>query len=206
MWNIFRSFILILCLSNLMSDVYAQKQEVFYDNFGIQGKVNYQGEWLQNQFPEFGPYAFSWRNINDNKLSTFYAKGQLKNHQPNGVWLFENGLSDFQIQNAQGITSEFINQGTKHQWNGQFNNGIAHGKWIYIVNNFQNKVLNNRPITKLEQEFSNNKLIGNFVWFFDDNGQKIQIKGQCNSNGEAHGTWHIEFKKDEVLSKKLILM
>lgn len=186
-------FLCLFCLF-ITPFVFGQNTKVFEDRFGQQGSVSYRGELPLHQLPLSGPYAMQWRTVQEDQVNTYAASGQLKQHLPHGTWIFEQGFWNYRISTGQSTTPEFTTQGKKGQWKGNFANSIPDGLWMYLAHQVQNKTIHPKPIIRLEQRFKDGKLSGSFQWHFDEASSNLKIKGQCNSSGEAHGTWTFEYR------------
>lgn len=190
-----KPYLFVLISLCIMPVTLAQQTKNFYDLYGRQGSITQKDEILEGQLAKEGKYTFQWREVDNHGIHTYLATGNLKNHQPEQLWIFEKGDWEYTVSSgAASIVPEFQAKGNRSQWKGNFSAGNASGKWTYMVQEVENRLVRTKPLVALEQTFKNQKLVGAFQWQFNTDQVFFTLQGNCNEAGEAHGTWVYEYK------------
>lgn len=171
-----------------------QQTKEFFDEHGLQGTLRYHGERTDTILPETGVYELSWRDLAQDSIRTYYAKGNLKNHLPSGRWTWREGFWKYEVRPGSNVEPRFSTYGKRVIWDAQFNKGVLEGQWRSRVEqvNKEGEVLPDllTLTARYKAGVLNEKLI------IEDHRQafgKIQFDLPVNETGEAHGVWSMHY-------------
>lgn len=188
-------FILVLALSlTSLTEVIGQKTETFHDTYGLQGQLKYLGSLSDTALPKNGPFELQWREIENNLISSYYTKGNLKNHQPTGAWTWEEASWKQKINVGSTISPNYQTAGKRAKWSGKFLNGLQDGKWIYNLDSIALNGQVKQKLLRIELVYKEGKPMGNFKLEEFGTTLPIIVVGQT-VNGLANGTWKYTYKK-----------
>ncbi|MEX2485442.1 MAG: hypothetical protein WED10_12805 [Brumimicrobium sp.] len=183
----------------VVNTLFAQNNKVFRDHLGIQGEVEHNGEWEDTILPQKGDFLLKWRDFNvvEDTLTTFKAKGKLKNHTPINKWVWEEAGWNYFIEPGETIEPEFKSKGKHAYWEGTFDDGLPNGKWNYYYGDpIINKKRAKSALT-INVEFKDGKFFNSFNIKDNRNEENpVEIIGFCDENGVAEGIWTYEFNEN----------
>lgn len=174
----------------------AQQPLVFNDAHGLKGKIHFTGEWSDTALPNAGPFRLNWRNLSGDKLITYRINGQLNNHLPIGKWVWEEAEWTYLIEPGQSIEPVFNNTGVQHYWEGSFNLGMPHGKWMYRYGEAPLKLNSGNNTLQINGNVINGCFRGAFQIIDNRPNRKFQLKGHCNEKGIATGIWEYSWTEN----------
>lgn len=188
-------FILVLALSlAALTEVIGQKTETFHDTYGLQGQLKYLGTMSDTALPKNGPFELQWREIDNNLITSYYTKGNLKNHQPTGFWTWEEASWKQQINVGSTISPNYQTAGKRAKWSGKFLNGLQDGKWVYTLDSIALNGQVKQKLLRIELVYKDGKPMGSFKLEEFGTTSPIVVVGQT-ANGLANGTWKYTYKK-----------
>ncbi|MBX3163823.1 MAG: hypothetical protein KF900_05035 [Bacteroidetes bacterium] len=171
----------------------AQNTKLFYDDSGVQGIVKYSGVWQDTTLPNNGKFELSWRSFNDEKLNTYKASGNIKNHVPSGKWIWEQANWDYSIQPGKELKPELNLRGERKYWDAGFNNGKAQGLWKFGIDSLPLSSSNaKKERLQITANYENGALSGKFLIRSKLPQNSFSASGECNKQGAAQGTWVFE--------------
>lgn len=181
----------------VMNSGYAigQKIKRFEDKYGLQGTIAYQGSWSDSILPSSGSYELKWRELKADTIFTYLAKGQLKQHLPEGIWRWEQASLHFDISPGQTVKPQFNSFGKYEIWTGTFHKGIPQKRWLYALGNENMSPNGQGAEIKIEAELLDGRLIRNFK--VTDLNRKVEISGYANFEGIAEKTWVFTYETNE---------
>src|SRR6056297_475733 len=183
-------FVLILFTSVL----FGQQTEKFFDEHGLQGTLLSHGDRSDSLLSKNGVYQLSWRDLAEDSIRTFFAKGSLKNHLPDGKWTWREGIWSYEVRPGSNDEPRFNTFGKRVIWDAQFVHGKLEGPWQVKLEqiNKQGEVLSNllTLTAKYRSAVLNEKLI------IDDRrllAGNVYFELPVNALGEAHGVWLMRY-------------
>ncbi len=181
----------------------------FHDVFGLQGRMEYRGEWpLDSVFPEKGIFKISWRDFGMDTLRTYAMQGELRAHRPHGKWLWQEADWKYSIEPGSSIEPKFQSSGLEQKWEGHFIEGKAAREWRYTLNAKESDTPRRGQapnLIEIKSRYAACRPIGPMQITDRRPGAEAGIEGSCNEAGEVQGEWRFRFKRDgnEVLEKRL---
>lgn len=174
--------------------VFSQNTKVFTDAYGITGQISSSSkDFSDSILPQSGKYSITWRELLADTLITFRANGNLRNHLPQGKWVWEEAGWDYSIEPGSTIAPNFKATGIQHYWDGNFQNGIPDGTWIYSQGAASSRPGIARNNLFIQAIFRQGYMNGLFTLLDDRQISKSKIAGSCNSDGVVHGKWVFEY-------------
>lgn len=203
-------YTLFICLLPFLSN--AQSVNTIEDDMGIKGKIRYSGVYSDTTLPKQGPIEIRWREIVNNTLTTYRIQGQTKNYQPVGKWIWEEAKWSHTINVGNSIQPEFKAKGERMKWEANFHEGIPDGKWSLTIDSIHSNGNSFGRLVRIDMNYFKGKPSG-FISMEDNIGSnKLRLKGQCDTNGIATGTWSFTYsiqngsqiKEERVYQKGLL--
>jgi len=198
--------VLIYCL--LPTFIYAQKlnEQLYYDDFGLQGRVHYSGEWTADKLPHTGAYKLSWRELKEDTIETFFCNGKTLKHLPTGQWQWQQGIWHSSYAPGSSIFPEVKSSGLIYTWIGNFRNGLPHGIWIYTADSTASAEIT-QTLINAKAQYNFGALSGSFNIKVSKPNYVIQLDGETDINGLSTGIWTIQLIKGnekKILKHKYI--
>ncbi len=172
----------------------AQNTQRFFDSFGLQGEVKSRGTWTDTLLPEKGNFELRWRELSAQYLKTFAAKGNLKNHAPNGNWLWEEGEWNYTIEPGKTLSPNFNTAGKRFLWEASFQNGKPQGLWKLNIDSVNSNMQIQKKGLQIQATFESGLIAGKFS--ISDVENNFSLTGFCDNDGFATGIWIYQYRKD----------
>lgn len=177
--------------------LYAQKINVIEDEYGVKGEIRCSGVYSDSILPQQGPLDIRWRELDSTGLKTYRVKGQTRNHLPVGKWLWEEGYWNYTIHVGANIRPVFNAKGQRLRWEGRFAEGKPEGKWIFTLDSVANNGGSLGTLVRIEIGYKNGKPFGLFSLENTTHKNVLRLKGQCDDQGVASGTWNYYYQNKE---------
>ncbi len=179
---------LLLCLFFSFHTISAQNTKQFHDAYGLQGEVNFNGEWSDTLLPRNGNLEIKWRELNNSLMKTYFAKGKLINHLPEGRWQWDEADWQYTIEPGVTIAPKFNSSGKRASWEARFANGQPQGEWILNIDSVRNVLKIEKPGLSIRATFDNGQITGRFT-VTDKRDGSFSLTGMCDRDGFATGKW-----------------
>lgn len=180
----------------------AQSLKTIEDELGIKGKIRYSGVYSDTTLPQNGPIEIRWRAMENNTLETYRIQGQTNNYQPVGKWIWEEAKWSHTINVSNSIQPEFKAKGERMKWEANFHEGIPEGKWSLTMDSIHSNGISFEQLIRVDLNYIKGKPSG-FLSMEDNIGiNKFRLKGQCDNNGIATGTWSFIYKTPNGIQVK----
>lgn len=180
-----------LILTSVLS---GQQIKEIFDEHGLQGKLFYNGERSDSLLPNTGIYQLSWRDLAEDSIRTFFAKGRLENHRPDGKWSWREGIWRYEVRPGSNDEPLFSTFGKRVIWDAQFFKGELEGPWRVKVEQVDKKgeVLSNllTLTARYKSALLHEKLIIDDRRLLSGN---VYFDLPVNASGEAHGLWSMRY-------------
>lgn len=193
-------------------NVRAQQVRVVEDAFGTRGEIRSAVPGTDSVLPRKGPLEIRWRELNGRALKTFRVKGQTQEHLPVGAWIWEEADWDYTVRVGDNIRPVFQAQGRREKWEGSFVNGLPDGKWNYTLDSLSAAGVSYGIQIRAELFYKNGKPSGAVSLENNRGGTSLKVKGSCDAQGFATGSWIYQYKtagglvvKEERVYKKGLL-
>jgi hypothetical protein len=198
-------FVILFLLT--LTEVQAQSQKLFHDTLGLSGMVKYSGIWYDSLLPKQGNYELSWRTSSEGMLSTYFSKGRLKSHMPEGRWTWEQADWDFAVKPGSSIIPEFMASGERKIWTANFLNGQAHGNWVFTLDSLIQGKTTGKELVQIQGKFDQGRISENFTIKDNRPETSFMLTGQTDKDGVATGKWIFKFKENpnsEIVTEERI--
>lgn len=191
-------FLITLVHCNTALGQYSVKK--FNDIYGLQGQILYLGNWSDTSLPSQGNYELKWRDLNENYIKTYSAKGNLKNALPQGKWTWEEGYWSYSIEPSNQLIPLFKSTGIQTSWKGNFADGLPNGKWIITVDSIISDK-KTKPFITASIHYSNGKAVNYFTLEDKSVSKPFKLQGYCDAEGQATNTWIFDYPSEDSLLK-----
>lgn len=173
----------------------AQSVKTIEDDLGIKGIIRYSGTYSDTTLPKKGPVEIRWREVDNDILKTYRIQGQTNNYQPVGKWIWEEARWSHKINVGSSIQPEFKAKGERMKWDANFHDGIPEGKWSFTIDSVYSNGTSFEQLLRVDMNYLKGKPSGFFSMEDHTESNKFRLKGQCDNNGIATGTWSFTYKK-----------
>lgn len=188
-------FITLLCLHLL---TFSQKSKLFYDDMGLQGRINYTGAWEDSTLPKSGKYELSWRSLHNNTLQTYKTSGVVNKNMLSGKWTWEQASWAYMIDAGKALEPAFNLKGEKHLWEASFSEGKAHGLWKFILDSIPSNASKKSGNLQITAGFDNGRMAGKFNFSDNRPSYNYSATGECDKYGFATGAWEFRYSNNGV--------
>ena len=175
----------------------SQQVTIFNDSYGKQGEIRQTDSYVDSILPKNGKYEIRWREIDSTKLRTYLVKGTTKNHLPVGKWVWEQAEWNYTVSPGNTIRPVFQTAGQRMKWEGSFNEGSAEGKWVFKLDSINGDGVTSRSLLSIEMQLSKGKPTGSILMEDKFSTQRYMLKGNCDVNGVARGSWNYEYINEQ---------
>ncbi len=176
---------------------YAQQIRLIEDEYGVKGEIRHSGLYIDSILPRQGSLDIRWRELDSLGLKTYRVKGQTRNHLPVGKWIWEEGSWNYTIHVGESIRPVFNAKGQRLRWEGSFAEGRPEGKWVFILDSVANNGSSPGALIRIDIGYKNGKPSGVFSLENTIHKNVLKLKGQCDDQGVATGTWTYYYQNHE---------
>lgn len=180
----------------------SQKIKSFEDRYGTKGEIRYSGEYTDSLLPKQSALEIRWREVESPGLKTYRVKGQTKNHVPSGRWIWEEADWNYTMRVGDNIRPVFDAKGKHMKWDGNFVEGKPDGKWSYTLDSISPNGQIFGTLIKMSVSYKKGKPTGNFSYENLSGKWPLSVKGNCDTDGIATGTWIYQYKTGEGIPVK----
>ena len=176
---------------------YAQQVRIIEDEYGVKGEIRHSGLYVDSILPQQGSLDIRWRELDSLGLKTYRVKGQTGNHLPVGKWIWEEGSWNYTIHVGESIRPVFNAKGQRMRWEGSFAEGRPEGKWAFILDSVAGNGGSPRALIRIDIGYKNGKPYGALSLENTIHKNILRLKGQCDDQGVATGTWSYYYQNHE---------
>ncbi len=189
-----RNLIIYLLVFLFLPDVaIGQNIKSFTDKFGTQGEIRYSGVFSDTILPQSGRYELRWRDKDNNNLRTYLVRGSVQNHLPQGKWTWEQADWNYTVSTGSTIRPIIQTIGQRMSWVGSFVDGSAQGRWTIKLDSINAEGKSKGTYLTIETQLNKGKPSGSIIIENTIPGESFSLKGQCDNEGVAKGSWTYEY-------------